>query len=126
MKTVGLIAVASVLALAHPFDLAIAAEPEMVWTPAGLADAGKDYVNWETLPPHGVERRRANYFYYFLMGVVVTLDAEGKLCVPAVQSEQLAATVAKYLNDHPERWQYAPSQLIFEALQPTLQCRKGK
>jgi Rap1a immunity proteins len=101
------------------------ADPEMVWTPAGLAEAGKEYVNWDSLP-HGVARRRANYFYYFVMGVAVTLDAEGKLCLPPVQSEQLAATVAKYLNEHPERWEYAPSVLILEALQPSFGCQKSK
>jgi|SRR5579862_6988568 len=94
---------------------------ELDCSPAGLAQAAVDYVNFDLASPAG--KLQANYYYYFVMGVMNTLRNDGKLCISApLQGSQVATLVANYLTDHPERWGENTTRLIYEALQPTLGC----
>jgi hypothetical protein len=115
------------LVLFASFGAPRAKAEEFDWSPPGLAMAGQDYVNFDQLPAGGDARLRANFYYYFVMGVTHTLFYERHLCAGSIQGAQVATIVSKYLNDHPERWQLPAAQLISEALQPVFPCKaKGK
>jgi hypothetical protein len=107
---------------------ATGAEDLLQFTAPGLAEGGKNYLDRDLLMRGGQEQMRAVDYYYFVSGVVSALFYERRLCsAPDVNSTQTATMVAKYLNEHPERWQLSPVQLIHEALEPTFPCpRKAK
>jgi hypothetical protein len=96
------------------------AEDALEWSPETLAQAGIDYANFDLVSR--ADKQRANYYYFFVIGVMNALWNDGKLCFSSIKGSEVATVVAKYLNDHPERWGEPSAQLIYEALQPTLGC----
>lgn len=96
----------------------------MGWTPSELASAGKAYIEWDHYPAGSEEHRRADAFYWFVIGSLTTLSWQRQICTGPIQGAQVATMVAKYLNDHPETWQSPPASLVLSALQPSFPCPK--
>jgi hypothetical protein len=98
----------------------------MGWTPSELAVAGKEYIEWDHFASGSEEHRRADSFYWFVMGSLSTLAWQKQICAGSIQGAQIATMVAKYLNGHPEMWQRPTAELILAALQPTFPCSRPK
>jgi hypothetical protein len=99
---------------------------DLDWSPSGLATAGKHYEDFDRYPDGSEQHRRADHYFYFVMGVVHTLVVSGNLCFGNnVDDTRIATMVSKYLNANPESWRHTSAELINAALQPTFPCQSG-
>jgi hypothetical protein len=74
--------------------------------------------------PTGTDLTSAFEGMGYVLGVSDTLD-DHVFCLPgATTKAQVVAIVEKYLNDHPERWQYTANSLIADALETDFPCTK--
>ena len=61
----------------------------------------------------------------YIIGVADALSGT-TICVTNQNSAgQLTAVVRKYLDDHPDRWQFTASSLVQDALQQAFPCTKN-
>ena len=60
----------------------------------------------------------------FVFGVVMTLDADPRSCVPDIRASQMVMVVRKYLEDNPARLHLHSDRLIRDAMQQNYPCPK--
>lgn len=70
------------------------------------------------------ETVNADMAFGYVLGVTDTLFYTKKICVPpGVAEGQFLAVSVKYMDDHPDWWQYNPSLLIADALEHAFPCK---
>ena len=61
----------------------------------------------------------------YVMGVSDALSGQAFCITSENTAGQLAAVVRKYLEDHPDRWQFTASSLVVDALHQAFPCVKN-